>query len=80
MRRHILARFGRLVFQRLIADLLEINTDYFLYFLVSALVLLVSMIGAIVLCLYHEEGVKRQDLFGQVATEYDKTVINYNAK
>jgi NADH-quinone oxidoreductase subunit J len=55
-------------------------TDYFLYFLVSALVLLVSMIGAIVLCLYHEEGVKRQDLFGQVATEYDKTVINYNAK
>ncbi len=55
-------------------------TDYFIYFLVSALVLLVSMIGAIVLCLYHEEGVKRQDLFGQVATEYDKTVINYNVK
>jgi NADH-quinone oxidoreductase subunit J len=52
-------------------------TDYFLYFLVSSLVLLVSMIGALVLCLYHEEGVKRQDIFGQVATEYDKTVINF---
>jgi NADH-quinone oxidoreductase subunit J len=52
-------------------------TDYFLYFLVSSLVLLVSMIGAIVLCLYHEEGIKRQDIFSQVATEYDKTVVNF---
>jgi len=55
-------------------------TDYFIYFLVSSLVLLVSMIGAMVLCLYHEEGIKRQDLFGQVATEYDKTVVNYNVQ
>lgn len=52
-------------------------TDYFLYFLVSSLVLLVAMIGAIVLCLYHEEGIKRQDIFSQVATEYDKTVVNF---
>jgi NADH-quinone oxidoreductase subunit J len=52
-------------------------TDYFLYFLVSSLVLLVSMIGAIVLCLYHEEGIKRQDIFAQVSTEYDKTVVNF---
>jgi hypothetical protein len=36
------------------------------------------MVGAIVLCLYHEKMVKRQDLFAQVATEYDKTVINTN--
>jgi NADH-quinone oxidoreductase subunit J len=55
-------------------------TDYFIYFLVSSLVLLVSMIGGIVLCLYHEEGIKRQDLFGQVATEFDKTVVNYNVQ
>lgn len=52
-------------------------TDYFLYFLVSSLVLLVAMIGAIVLCLYHEEGIKRQDIFAQVSTEYDKTVVNF---
>ena len=51
--------------------------EYWLYFLVSSLVLLVSMIGAIVLCLYHEQTVKRQDLFAQVSTEYDKTVVNY---
>ena len=52
-------------------------TEYWAYFLVSSLVLLVSMIGAIVLCLYHEQIVRRQDLFAQVATEYDKTVTNY---
>jgi len=52
-------------------------SDYWLYFLVSSLVLLVAMIGAIVLCLYHESGVRRQDLFAQVATEYDKTITNY---
>jgi NADH-quinone oxidoreductase subunit J len=49
-------------------------TEYSVYFLVSALVLLVSMVGAIVLCLYHETGIKRQDLFAQVATEYSKTI------
>jgi hypothetical protein len=32
------------------------------------------MIGAIILCLHHEEGIKRQDLFGQTETEYEKTV------
>lgn len=53
-------------------------TEYWIYFILSSLILLVSMIGAIVLCLYHENIVKRQDLFAQVATEYDKTVINTN--
>ena len=51
-------------------------TEYWVYFLVSSLVLLVSMIGAIVLCLYHEEGIKRQDLFAQVATEYERTIVH----
>ena len=49
-------------------------TEYWIYFLVSSLVLLVSMVGAIVLCLYHETWIKRQDLFAQVATQYDKTI------
>jgi NADH:ubiquinone oxidoreductase subunit 6 (subunit J) len=53
-------------------------TDYWLYFIISSLILLVSMIGAIVLSLYHEESVKRQDLFAQIATEYSKTVRNVN--
>lgn len=51
-------------------------TEYWLYFILSGMILLVSMIGAIVLCLYHESMIKRQDLFAQVATEYNKTVIN----
>lgn len=51
-------------------------TEYWIYFIVSSLILLVSMVGAIVLCLYHEEGIKRQDLFAQVATEYTRTVQN----
>lgn len=55
-----------------IADILY--TDYSIYFIVSSLILLVSMIGAIVLCLYHESSVKRQDLFAQVATHYEKTI------
>ncbi len=50
-------------------------TEYWPYFIVSSLVLLVSMIGAIVLSLYHEKGVKRQDLFGQIATNYKDTVV-----
>lgn len=53
-------------------------TEYWLYFILSSMVLLVSMIGAIILCLSHENVIKRQDLFAQVATEYDKTVINRN--
>ena len=53
-------------------------TDYWLYFLVSSLVLFVGMIGAITLCLYHEEGVKRQDLFAQVSTDYSKTLSKFN--
>ena len=57
---------------QLVAEILY--TDYALYFLISGLVLLVSMIGAIVLCLFHESNVKRQDLFAQVSTDYNKTI------
>ena len=41
-------------------------TEYWLYFILSSMVLLVSMIGAILLCLSHENVIKRQDLFAQV--------------
>lgn len=53
-------------------------TDYFLFFIIASFILLVSMIGAIILTIYHEGKIKRQDLFSQIATEHDKTVINYN--
>lgn len=51
-----------------------IYTDYFLFFIIASLILLVAMIGAIILTIYHEEGVRRQDLFSQVATEHMKAV------
>jgi NADH-quinone oxidoreductase subunit J len=60
---------------KLLANLLY--TKYWIYFLVSSLVLLVGMVAAILLCLYHEKSVRRQDLFAQVATEYDSSVSSY---
>lgn len=41
-------------------------THGFIYFIIASIVLLVSMIGAIVLTLYHEDSVKRQDIFSQI--------------
>jgi len=52
-------------------------TDYFLFFIIASFILLVSMIGAIILTIYHEEKIKRQDLFSQIATEYQQTVYTY---
>jgi NADH-quinone oxidoreductase subunit J len=49
-------------------------TEYYLYFLIASFILLVSMLGAIILTIYHSEKIKRQDLFSQIATEYSKTV------
>lgn len=49
-------------------------TDGFYHFLISSIVLLVSMIGAILLTLYHESEVKRQDIFFQISSEYDKSI------
>ncbi|HEY5818489.1 MAG TPA: NADH-quinone oxidoreductase subunit J [Mesorhizobium sp.] len=42
-------------------------TDFFFYFQIAGMVLLVAMIGAIVLTLRHKEGVKRQSIAAQVA-------------
>jgi hypothetical protein len=38
------------------------------------------MIGAIILTIYHEEKIKRQDLFSQIATEYQQTVYLSSTK
>jgi len=41
----------------------------------SAIVLLTAIIGAIILTISHEQEIKRQDIFSQIATEFDKTVV-----
>ncbi len=51
-------------------------TEYFVYFFVGGLILLVAMVGAIVLTMTHETSVKRQDLFRQIATKNEKTINN----
>lgn len=48
--------------------------DYCVYIIIASIILLVSMIAGIILTLTHEESVKRQDLFTQIATDYKKSV------
>jgi NADH-quinone oxidoreductase subunit J len=50
-------------------------SHYSIYFLMSGVVLLIAMIGAIILTISHEEEIKRQDIFSQIATEFDKTIL-----
>ena len=50
-------------------------TYYFYYFLVAGMILLVSMVGAIVLTMYHKEGVKRQDIIEQISRDCYATVV-----
>ena len=50
-------------------------THYSIYFIMSGIILLIAMIGAIILTISHEEEIKRQDIFSQIATEFDKTII-----
>jgi len=49
-------------------------TEYYIYFIISSLVLLVAMVGAIILTLSHEEEVKRQDIFSQIQSDYTSIV------
>lgn len=51
-----------------------IYTDYFLLFQMAGMILLVAMIGAIVLTLYHKPGIKRQNIAAQVARTRDEAV------
>ena len=57
-------------------------TTYFLLFLVSSLILLVAMIGAIVLTMHKTAKVKRQDVFQQNAIHSQTTIkkIRDNSK
>lgn len=41
-------------------------TKYYEVLIIASIILLVSMIGAIVLTLYHASNVRRQDLFTQI--------------
>jgi NADH-ubiquinone oxidoreductase chain 6 len=49
-------------------------TNYFFWFLVSSLILLVAMIGAIVLTMHKTKQVKRQDVFQQNAIDFQNTI------
>nr|YP_009317704.1 NADH dehydrogenase subunit 6 [Zygodon viridissimus]AOY35751.1 NADH dehydrogenase subunit 6 [Zygodon viridissimus] len=49
-------------------------TTYFVLFLVSSLILLVAMIGAIVLTMHKTTQVKRQDVFRQNAIDFKNTI------
>lgn len=49
-------------------------TTYFILFLVSSLILLVAMIGAIVLTMHKTAKVKRQDVFQQNTINYQTTI------
>jgi NADH-ubiquinone oxidoreductase chain 6 len=49
-------------------------TTYFILFLVSSLILLVAMIGAIVLTMHKTAKVKRQDVFEQNAINFQTTI------
>lgn len=51
-----------------------IYDDYFFLFQTAGLILLVAMIGAIVLTLYHRPGVKRQNIAAQVARTREEAV------
>lgn len=42
--------------------------------IIASIILLVAMIAGIILTLTHEESVKRQDLFTQIATDYHHTI------
>lgn len=48
--------------------------EYSVYIIIASVILLVAMLAGIILTLTHEESVKRQDLFTQIATDYHKTV------
>ena len=51
-----------------------IYTYYFYYFFMASFILLVAMIGAILLTLYNDPKVKRQEVFEQNAREFSRTI------
>ena len=55
-------------------------TDFSYLFLLSSMILLVAMIGAIILSLDHHRKIKRQDLFSQISTKSSISLINTISK
>lgn len=56
-------------------------TDFSYLFLLSSMILLVAMIGAIILSLDHHRQIKRQDLYSQISTKSTISLVNpYNIK
>lgn len=51
-------------------------TDFVHSFLVSSMILLVSMIGAIVLTLHKRINVRKQDIFKQVSSDFESAIVN----
>ena len=49
-------------------------TDYFLYFQISGIILLLSMIGAIVLTFRKRENVKKQSYINQISREKESSI------
>ena len=50
-------------------------TQYFPYFLIASMILLVAMIGAIVLTIHPTHRVKRQDINEQLTRDFTSTII-----
>ena len=54
--------------------------DYFFLFQSAGMILLVAMIGAIVLTLYHRDGIKRQNIYDQVTRKKSETMEVHDVK
>lgn len=54
---------------------LVLYTKYFYLFLMAGLILLVAMIGAIVLTLYFQLNLKRQNVFKQTSRHFSRAII-----
>jgi NADH-quinone oxidoreductase subunit J len=50
-------------------------TDHFTSFIIASLVLLVAMVGAILLTVFHEKSVKRQDIFVQISRDINSVKL-----
>jgi NADH-quinone oxidoreductase subunit J len=59
-----IARLGNLLY-----------THYFFLFLIASMILLVAMIGAIMLTLYRNLTVKRQEIYQQISRDFNKTIL-----
>lgn len=53
-------------------------TNYSYFFIISGMILLVAMVGAIVLTMYKRANVKRQDIFVQLTRDFEKVIYLKN--